>query len=685
MQLVRQALHDVDLPMAEVDLISKRLTQSNVIDDHLFSTLTSEDPDLLIMLFVLTGIVSDPEIPERNVAILFSQVETHFDELSELGEGIYWHLTGHLLWREDRAFYQALHHLNNSLAALDGAEDARANPYLARVHDSLGQLSYNMGHIQDALLHFQAAIDLRPKEADDFGKAITFGNLGRAHMDLGNWGEAIKFFGLDLQIVRNHFNHLTRIQTQLLSHLGNCHLEDGDLQEAKNQYEKGRDLALRDENDLGQIHCMIGLGKVAVLSERLEEAMHWRNQVVLLLEEQAPTSAHQDLMAHHSHLSGLICSANGDLPQAHQYFTEALQLIRQSGHTSAIELAGFLLDSSKCSSALGDRDTTADLLAEALTQLDSTSAVARRVQVEAQLKAQFRDRWILHTSRRLSGGRSFESLLDRTGAEGFSVEKKQVAVLFADIRGFTKISEGMDPEDLIRLLNDYLSSMIRSVSFYEGYVVHVLGDAVMAVFTLPESHADDADRALLAAMTMLEENRRLNALNSGKYAPLKMGVGLHFGEAVTGLIGSALKRSYTLIGDVVNISSRLEGLTKVLGVPVLVSDAFSRSVRKREDYMLLPLGNFVLYGREEAISVLAVLGKKDHNPRVAKFQEQIEKANAALEQFRAGLFKKAAALFLELRQDTGITGFQYLADRARHFESHPPDDGWSGAIELETK
>ncbi|MDH3648908.1 MAG: adenylate/guanylate cyclase domain-containing protein, partial [Saprospiraceae bacterium] len=291
----------------------------------------------------------------------------------------------------------------------------------------------------------------------------------------------------------------------------------------------------------------------------------------------------------------------------------------------------------------------------------------------------------LHTSRRLSGNKSFEALLEKTGQEGFSVEKNDVAVMFADIRGFTNISEGMDPQELVSLLNGYLSSMIRAVNMHGGYVVQVLGDAVMAVFTLPEDDRDEADRAAIAALIMVEENRKLNNRHAGRYPALRIGVGIHFGEVVTGLIGSALKRSYTLIGDVVNTASRIEGLTKILDVPILVTEEVGNAMEAKDQHLLMPMGKFVPYGREEPVSVYALLGLVGNNAASKKDAHCIKRAHEALTCFEARKFAQASKLYLELHKVTEISGFQYLAAQADHFQNKPPAKDWSGAIELQTK
>ena len=257
--------------------------------------------------------------------------------------------------------------------------------------------------------------------------------------------------------------------------------------------------------------------------------------------------------------------------------------------------------------------------------------------------------------------------------------------MFADIRGFTQISEKMDPEDLIKLLNAYLSSMIRTVNLQDGYVVQVQGDAILAVFSLPTSHEDDVHRSLLTALTMIEENHRLNVRYLNQYPPMTIGVGMHYGEVVTGLIGSPLKRSYTMIGDVVNTASRIEGMTKILGAPVLVTGEIKSAQEETDRYLFMPMGKYVLLGKTEAISIFAVMCEKGPNPYAQRVQEWTKQSQQALELFEERAFTKAGLAFENLFSATGISGFQYLKEQAIRFQNHPPGAEWSGYIELYTK
>jgi len=155
---------------------------------------------------------------------------------------------------------------------------------------------------------------------------------------------------------------------------------------------------------------------------------------------------------------------------------------------------------------------------------------------------------------------------------GLGGERKYVCVLFADIRGFTTLSESLPPEAVITLLNRYFDRVVDQIHHQDGAVVCFMGDGIMAIFGAPKRLPNPCEAALAAAKGMQREVVRLNeSLVSEGAAPIQIGVGLHAGDAVIGQVGSSGRHDYTAIGDVTNVASRLEGLTKDVGFQIVCS------------------------------------------------------------------------------------------------------------------
>ena len=160
-------------------------------------------------------------------------------------------------------------------------------------------------------------------------------------------------------------------------------------------------------------------------------------------------------------------------------------------------------------------------------------------------------------------------------------KRQPVAVLFSDLRGFTRYSEKLPPEHLVSELNAYLDAMVKAIRANGGVVDKFIGDAIMVVFGIPRSRADDAARAIRTAMEMEQSLRAHNAERSrANKPPFRHGIGIHYGTAVAGNIGNKARLQYTVIGDVVNLASRLQDATKVAGRSVLISGAVVDAARK---------------------------------------------------------------------------------------------------------
>jgi adenylate cyclase len=182
-------------------------------------------------------------------------------------------------------------------------------------------------------------------------------------------------------------------------------------------------------------------------------------------------------------------------------------------------------------------------------------------------------------------------------------ENKNVCVMFLDIRNFTGFAEKRSPEEVVQYLESLFEFMIEIVNRHHGIINKFLGDGFMAVFGAPLSDGKDCANALEAAREILD--RVHQEVSSGTILPTTVGIGLHAGEAVTGSIGSALRREYTVIGDVVNLAARIEKLNKRFDSQLLISEMVWQAVSDDRS-KAVPMGQVQVRGREQAIQVYQV-------------------------------------------------------------------------------
>jgi len=261
-------------------------------------------------------------------------------------------------------------------------------------------------------------------------------------------------------------------------------------------------------------------------------------------------------------------------------------------------------------------------------------------------------------------------------------DKRELTVLFSDIRGFTSFSERLEPEALVDLLNAYLGEMTDVIFNHNGMLDKYIGDAIMAVWGAPLPQTDHAARACRTALIMTRRLRELNQQWHGRGWPvLEIGVGLNTGPMVVGNMGSARRLSYTVIGDNVNLGSRLEGLNKMYGSHVLASEA---TIMAAGDAVVARELDLVrVKGKRLPVRLFEILGPGDERPAWVELRERFAAGIAA---YRRQQWEEALAAFaqvLEARPDDGPA--QLYLRRCREMQAHPPEADWDGVTVMETK
>lgn len=193
--------------------------------------------------------------------------------------------------------------------------------------------------------------------------------------------------------------------------------------------------------------------------------------------------------------------------------------------------------------------------------------------------------------------------------------KKIVTVFFSDVRDFTKFSEGHTPEEVVAMLNEYFQIMVRIINENGGVVDKFIGDAIMAVWGAPNSTERDTQNAVKASIQMRQALEKLNEIREGRgQVPIKIGIGLHRGEAISGTIGSDERMEYTVIGDTVNQASRIESSTKAFGTDLLISNTLAEFVQ--DEFICEEAGRVEVKGKTEPLTLYKVRGyyDADKNP-----------------------------------------------------------------------
>jgi adenylate cyclase len=274
-------------------------------------------------------------------------------------------------------------------------------------------------------------------------------------------------------------------------------------------------------------------------------------------------------------------------------------------------------------------------------------------------------------------------------------EERVMTIMFSDVRGFTTISETYkhDPQGLTALMNRFLTPLTNAILARKGYVDKYMGDAIMAFWNAPLDDKEHEINACAAAIDMLEKMGEVNkereqeATDGGHvYIPLNVGVGLNTGIGVVGNMGSDLKKNYSVLGDSVNLASRLEGQTKEYGFPIIVGSTTALAVKDK--FAILELDFIMVKGKTEPEVIYAIAGREDV-AQSGRFQRLRNLTIEMLACYRARDWDGALAAIERGRKTDEARSLELLYNlyetRIRGYLENPPPEDWNGAFALLTK
>jgi len=261
-------------------------------------------------------------------------------------------------------------------------------------------------------------------------------------------------------------------------------------------------------------------------------------------------------------------------------------------------------------------------------------------------------------------------------------DRKELSILFSDIRGFTTIAEGMSPEELVHLLNEYLTVMTDIVFKYDGTLDKYMGDAIMAIYGAPLDLPDHASKACCSALEMMHELGKLNEkwLAEGK-KPVDIGIGINTGPMMVGNMGSEQRFDFTVMGDAVNLGSRLEGANKSYKTNVIISEYTYEKVKG--EFLCMELDSVRVKGKREPVKIYNLLGFHD----LPETQHQtVTRFNRGITLYKAQQWDDAIHVFEDIRaMEPNLYAVQVYIERCLDLKKNPPPPEWNGVYVMNTK
>ncbi|HLJ94298.1 MAG TPA: adenylate/guanylate cyclase domain-containing protein [Gemmataceae bacterium] len=472
-------------------------------------------------------------------------------------------------------------------------------PGQGEVCDSLANLLLRLGKSRTALTFAQRSLELKKQVKDRLGEAITLGTIGRIHLLQARYPEACDAFTQNLAIA--HELKDQRGIGIMLNSLGEVALLQKNLGVAADFY--GRSLEVQS-GPYHAIYAHLGLARVQLETNQPDKAAASCDEAANLLEQHPSIHGLSDFLAG---LRGTLAWRKGDPAQGERLLKQAIDSLCQQGHPlDTIPLLYELRDlhqrAGQIAQAVKVMARALELLSECGSErgMDDAEEWLHQVDCPSLTRLALEQHLPDHVVEGILNGR-----LSRRVSH-----KQEATVLFCDVRNFTPLSEGLPPEQVVELLNEWFTEATRAIRRYGGVVDKFIGDAVMALFGVPQPRDDAAADAVRAALEMRDALSALNLRQrvlGGK--EFEIGIGIDTGEVVVGFIGSHMRQSYTAIGDTVNTASRLESATKDYpGSDILISEKTQEGQQRLGVAETAFLGYESLKGKKQKVAVYQVQG-----------------------------------------------------------------------------
>ncbi len=475
----------------------------------------------------------------------------------------------------------------------------------AQVCESMAKLLLRQGKTRAALRFARRSLALKREIGDRYGRAISLATLGRIYWQRSQGDLARRAFAQYFRVAAGMDDQWDAGVVHRT--LGEIALSEGRIDEALDGFRRSREA---DASPGAAVRAWLGEARTHLAAGRADEARTACGEAEAALGRVAEPGGLPGLV---TGVRGMLARSAGDAAGAEPLLREAHATLRQ--HDLVPEAAPFLLELRDLYQAGGDTARALAVLSQALDlflECGAEEAVARAEAWGRGLAPDGLKRLVLE--RQLPAHVVDDILSGKLKRP--EPQEQPVVVLFSDIRGYTRLSEGLSAKQVVGLLNEWFTEATRAIRRHHGIIDKYIGDAVMALFGVQEWREEAAADAVRAALEMRDALAALNLRNREFGRPaIHVGIGIHVGTAVLGFVGSHLHHAYTAIGDTVNTASRLESATKRYdGCDILISQAVEEA-QQRSGVAETTLLEFAeLHHKEERVAVYQVLGPRAGQP-----------------------------------------------------------------------